>query len=739
MVVYNKVGDVMKKVELLVPVGNKDCLLAAIHNGADAVYLGGQKFGARAYADNFAKQELKDAIDLCHLYGVKIYVTVNTMLYNEEIVEVLDYLNFLYVNRVDAVIMQDIGLINLTRKYLPDLDIHVSTQVHNHNQPALEYFKQLGCPRVVLDRELSLNEIRQLKVDIEKEVFVYGALCICYSGNCLFSALNGGRSANRGMCVGSCRLPYKLVKEGKIINDGYLLSTKDLNTLPVIKQLLTSKIDALKIEGRMKSKEYVAGVTKTFRRLIDAFYNKENTELSYKEQRDLLKIYNREFTTGYLFEEKNIINSKFSNHQGIIIGKVIDVNKKKITIMLEDDLSQGDAIRFSKSKTGMYVNSLFNKEGLLVNSVLKGKICLVENKDHLKDNDLLGSVVLKTIDINLSNELSHYQEKKVKIKMAFKAHLGKDIILCVTDGVNNVIVKGLKPQKALNAPLGKDDVLRQLAKLGNTAFISQKIDIEMDDNLFINIKELNDLRRRATTQLVIARWGMAKPSKIINLKKRAEEVCHHSKISILVRNEEQLQVALKNNIDFIYITDENLYDKYKKLSNIYLRLERVNNCLKEYKNERLLCTEMGAICKYNKDNIIKSDYYLNIANDYSIEVLKELKVDTIGLSVECSVDQLQGICNKKDSEIIIYGTLECMIIKNNIFDIHNEKTYLLNHRNEQFPVIFDKGYTHIFNCTKVNLLDELDNLKGFGVYRLELFNEKRTEVQSIINKVKGML
>ena len=277
----------MKKTELLIPVGNKECLYAAINNGANAVYLAGKKFGARAYAENFDNEELINAIKLCHLYNVKIYVTVNTMIYNNEINEIMEYLKFLYINNVDAVIMQDNGLIELTRQTIPNLEIHASTQAHNHNEPAINHYKDIGCTRVVFDRESSLETINNIKTQIEKEVFVYGALCICYSGNCLFSALNGGRSANRGMCVGSCRLPYKLIKNNKEVDSGYLLSTKDLNTLNYLKDILDSNIDSLKIEGRMKSKEYVAAVTKTYRKLIDKYYNDEEMKLSEKEIKDL--------------------------------------------------------------------------------------------------------------------------------------------------------------------------------------------------------------------------------------------------------------------------------------------------------------------------------------------------------------------------------------------------------------------------------------------------------------------
>ena len=209
-------SEVMK--ELLSPVGNKECLYAAINNGADAIYLAGTNFGARKYAKNFTNEELKEAVDYAHLYGVKVYVTVNTIIYEEEIEELLKYIDYLYQIGVDALIMQDIGMISLVRQKYPNLEIHASTQMHNHNNEGITLLKELGIKKVVLDRELSLEEIKKINVDIEKEVFIHGALCNSYSGCCLFSSMNGGRSGNRGECVQSCRLPYKLIKNNSYIN-----------------------------------------------------------------------------------------------------------------------------------------------------------------------------------------------------------------------------------------------------------------------------------------------------------------------------------------------------------------------------------------------------------------------------------------------------------------------------------------------------------------------------------------
>lgn len=728
----------MKKVELLVPVGNKECLLAAIHNGADAVYLGGKRFGARAYSNNFDNDEMVEAIKLCHLYGVKIYVTVNTIIYNDEVNDVMEYINFLYINNVDAVIMQDIGLINLVRKNIPELEIHVSTQAHNHNEAGIKYFYDLGCTRVVFDRESSLEEIVSIDVPVEKEVFIYGALCICYSGNCLFSALNGGRSANRGMCVGSCRLPYKLLKNNKIEDSGYLLSTKDLNTTSKIKELLDANIDSLKIEGRMKGPEYVSMVTKVYRRLIDCYYNGEEPIITDEELKNLYKTYNREFTTGYLFNNESIINSKTSNHQGVKVGTVVSGTNKRIIIKLSDDIHQEDAIRIDGANMGMYLNTLYDKKGLLVSSVSKGSLCQIDNKDRILVKDYIGKDVLKTVDFLLNKELLNYEEKKIPVSMSFKGYVGNEMELTISDGINEVKVLGISPQEALKHGMDEERIKEQLAKLGSTPFALNDIKIDIDSNIFINIKDLNDIRRDATSKLELLRYGKKRSNVRIDVKDTVIKN-NNSLVSILVRNREQLDIALRNNIDYIYVTDKELYNEYKNNKNVYLRLDRVNITHEEYNNEKLLCTEFGSINKYIKNNNVRSDYYINAINDYTINTLKNMGCNSVTLSVELDIDKLKNIRNKADSEVIVYGTLECMVIKNDIFNSSNTVSYLINNKNEKYRIISDDKFTHVFNNECIDNIKYIDRLKGFGCFRIELLDENKFEVQSIINRIKDMI
>ena len=292
--------------ELLIPVGSMEALKYAVLNGADAVYLGGKRFGARAYAQNFDDETLKEALLFAHLYGVKVYVTVNTLIFERELQNVQDYLIFLESIHVDAVIVSDLGIISWLHQNLPNLNVHVSTQAHTFNADIIRFYKNLGVTRVVVDREMSLDEIKALPDILEIECFIHGALCVCYSGQCLFSYFKDGRSGNRGTCSQSCRMPYNLFKDGKKLEtDGkYLLSTKELNTSLHIDELLKSNITSFKVEGRMKSPLYVGFITRFYRRLFDG------EKITSKDRKDLKVMFNREFTDGYLFNEKNIMNQK---------------------------------------------------------------------------------------------------------------------------------------------------------------------------------------------------------------------------------------------------------------------------------------------------------------------------------------------------------------------------------------------------------------------------------------------
>ena len=740
----------MKKVELLSPVGNWEMLYQAIHNGADAVYLAGSNYGARKFARNFTAEELIEAIEYAHLYGVKVYVTVNTLIYEEEIEDVIEYLGFLHQNNADAVIMQDMGFIQVARRIYPNLEIHASTQCHNHNQEIVSLWKQLGITRVVFAREMSLEEIQNIDIEIEKEVFVYGALCVCYSGCCLFSSLNGGRSGNRGECVGSCRLPYQLVCNGKEIdvNGKYLLSTKELNTMDYVRKLMEAGIDSFKIEGRMKSPYYVGYVTRLYRMLIDKYYLGEETKLTKEEVNNLKKLFHRQFTKGYLFQDRDIMNIQSPNHLGIEIGRVIQVDKKQIMIKLtEDGLSQNDGIRFQKLGEGMMINRLYNQKKLLVNRVEKGNFCFLDNRFGVHRGD----VVLKTIDSKLLEELECIPYKKILVDMRVKCFFGEKLVLEIRDESHTITVYGEVVEKAIKREVTEEDIKRQLSKLGNTPFEIHHLEIEKDEGIFVNLKDLNDIRREAIDKLMNAR--MRKKALFVKNTLREDnfeiEEENNIYLNALVRNEDQLKCCLDNHINDIYVTDYSLYLKYKNYSNIYYRIKRVNLNYLEYTNERLLVGELGSVEKYHDNNTIVGDYYLNVTNHHSIEFLKKLGVRRVTLSVELNDNQIKNVMKKNyPVELIIYGRLELMVMKYcplkkclnycSKCKNHQDKFSLKDKTGKLYPMIREDCLTHIMANQNINKIDKIREFKKMGIhhYRLELFDEDYHEVNKIIKKLK---
>ncbi len=727
--------------ELLSPAGNMECLKSAVNNGADAVYLGGKHFGARAFAGNFTNEELKEATTYCHLYGVKIYITVNTIIYEDEVEDFIRYIDYLYQIGVDALIMQDIGMISLVKNKYPDLEIHASTQMHNHNNENIKLLKSLGVKRLVLDRELSLEEINALDDDLEKEVFIHGALCNCYSGCCLFSSLNGGRSANRGECVQSCRMPYKLIKNDKYLNTGcnYLLSTKELNTTSKFKDLVLSNITSFKIEGRMKSPAYVGYVTKVYRRLIDDILQGREPLITSEEEDTLKILFNREFTTGYLFKDK-VMNIISSNHQGLEIGKVIDITTKKIKIKLEKDLYQEDGIRFKESNLGMIVNMLYNDKELLINKANKGDIIYLDNKINLKKKD----IVIKTSSNYLEREILSNNSPKIPINIAVERQKDK-LVITFTDNKNNISKESIKIERSINRPTKEEEIKEKLSKLGNTPFIIDNINIEISDSDFVSMKDLNNARRLLVESIISKRIEVKRhninDNKEISFK---EERSKDYEISVLARTKEEIEASLDRNVNRIYL-DKELYEEYKQYPNVYLRLPRVNNTYPSNINN-VLVTELGGISKYTSSryNII-SDYYLNVINNYSINFLLNHNVKRVTLSPEINYYHLDNLIKDK-VELIIYGRLELMITKScPIKELDKcpcnkeDKYYLEDINKNRYPIIHNNCLTQIMHYKNINYLDNIDYYKKIGIksYRLELFDEDYNTTIKLIDKIRN--
>lgn len=754
----------MKVVELLAPAGNMECLKAAVNAGADAVYIGGKNFGARAFAPNFSDEELESAVKYCHLYDVKVHVTINTVIYDDEIDELINYITFLNNISVDAVIVQDLGVINIIRQKFKDLEIHASTQINTHNKETVKYLKELGVKRIVFARETSLDEIKKIDVDIEKEIFIHGALCVSYSGQCLFSELIGGRSGNRGLCAGPCRLNYKLMKDEKIVKTKgeYLLSNKDLCTIEHLDEILNSGVDSLKIEGRMKKYEYVYLIVSTYRKAIDNYYRYGETRIDKQDIENLKLAFNRDFTKGFILNEKNnnINNCYRPNHLGIEIGRVIGISNNKIKVRLSKDLTQGDGIRIlinEDDDIGFIANKIY-KNSLLIREAHKNDIIELDVRGRVQRD----SIIVKTSSVELEKDIERKmkKEKKVPIKMHFIGRIGKKLELIVMDNRNNIVktTSTLEAFKAERIPLTKPDIYTKLSRTNHTPFKLDIVDIALDKDLFIPIKEVNEIKRTALEQLEEIRIKnykkLSSGSKefIINDKFSKQEKDY---IKCLVRTDEQLKACIDKKIDYIYV-EEDLYNKYKdKYNNLILILPRINKTYKDYENTKILVRELGSLQKYkNKDNDIITDYTLNITNSSSIYLLNDSNVNTITLSLEMKDDQIKTMINKFNNkpnlEIVIYGNIEIMITKYCILNTHvnnntvcnvckdNSKYYLVDRKNEKYRILTDKLCNNIImSSKKINLIDKIDEYKNLGInnFRLQFLDESYDEVIDILNKL----
>lgn len=702
----------MKKVELLSPAGNMECLKSAIEAGCDAVYLGGKKFGARIYAGNFTDEEVIEGINYAHLYGVKVYVTINTIIYEREVDGFVDYVRFLHKNNVDAVIIQDLGMFDLLRKKFPNLEVHASTQMHIHNFEGASLIEKLGAKRVVMARETPLSVIKEIKekLNIEVEIFVHGALCVSYSGQCLASALIGPRSGNRGTCAQICRKKYDLYDESgnKLNDDKYLLSTKDLCLLEHLDDVISSGANSLKIEGRMKRPEYVYLVTKIYRKAIDNYYETGKLGITKEDITSLKKIFNRCFTKGFMLGEKNdcFTYSVRPNHKGIMVGTVLSKVKNELKIKLTGNLNVHDGVRIidDKEDKGLVINKMFIN-GKPISNAKPGDVISVRYDEFVKP----GSRVLLTTDYNQIKDINNsltLKTRKVPIDVYVEAKLGKPLKMKITDGINEVIKESDKvTQKALKIPTNKETIIKQVSKTGNTIYKADKFKINLDDNIFINIKDINDIRRSALEKLSKKRLYEI-PFKENDYYANVPNFDVKKEKSILVNNKIEYEKE-KNKYDTIYTTDKLLISDNKDI----LKLPRVINNYANY-DKKVLVGELGSLTKYKR---FDTDFSFNVVNSYTVAFLHEMGAEKVTLSHELTLNQIEKIIeayrkryNKNPNvEVISKAYVEAMICKFDLNKKYNiKKGYLVDEFKNSYKIVSNDDYMTIYNFEEKNIKDE---------------------------------
>ena len=784
--------DIIKP-ELLCPVGGKQQLIAAVENGADAVYLGGAEFNARIYADNFDSIEsIEEAVDYAHLRNVKVYVTLNTLVNDEEFDEAIEYATKLYQIGVDALIVQDLGLVDKISKEIPGFKIHISTQGTVYSKEGIKYFdKYNNIERVVLARELSLDEIREIikNTDKEIEVFVHGALCVCYSGQCKLSSQIGARSGNRGKCAQPCRLPYKLLEENenKTLNENYYLSTKDICTIDILPEIIKTGVHSLKIEGRMKSPEYVTAVTRIYRKYIDKCFETKEYIVDKEDKDVLLQVFNRgNFSEGYLISKDSSKLWCFAKpkHLGTYLGKVLsyDERKNNIDMKLEQDISIGDLIEVSNKELSSAVISFIRCRKDRVKIAKKGDIVTIGD---IKGKIDKGQKVYKITSKVLNEELKQYfsgksiKKNKLDIKVILKIDEKPEVEVStkIFNKKYTVSIKeGLKCERGIKKVLTKDDVKNQFGKTGDVPFVVNNIDVELKENVMTPMSNLNNVRRQAIDMLSkkiidsfkrkqISKVNKKKNNKILNIQGLNKD----TKLSLYIYkldNVDDMKVFGK--VDRVYIS---LEDMVKNKERILRNIDKEKICIylptvttkkyKEYIYENIeIIKEIGNLLITNIEHIemfknLDLNLYLNnsfnVFNKECLEALSKEKIKGINLSNELTLEQINNLELDKNIEIEVdtYGNQELMYSNfcvlnatKNCGKCKNGKHSLLDRKDKKFPVLFnDKQCTmQILNADKLFSEETIKSLNNKVDYmRLYMHDENAYQIEQVINTMKEIM
>ncbi len=787
--------------ELLAPAGEWESFVAAIQSGADAVYIGGTSFSARHYAANFGEAEIRKAVEYAHIRGAKLYVTVNTLLRENELPKAADYLKFLYDSGVDGIILQDLGLMTMARELLPDLALHGSTQMTIHNLNGLKFLEKFSLKRAILSRELPLEEIEDIvnSTSAEVEVFVHGALCFSYSGQCLISSLIGGRSGNRGRCAQPCRLQYALLDgDGDEIRlddvGSHLLSTRDLCLISHIPELIEAGVHSLKVEGRMKRPDYVATVIRIYREALDSYRaDPEGFSVDKGMLNALLKAFNRGFTTAYFLGRPGIdlMSHKRPNNRGVFLGRVekYDKNKKRVTLKLEDRLGVGDEVEIWITRGGRCTARIDDilkgdqkvqeaSEGERIGIFIDGKISLDDR-------------IFKVYDAHLAREAAEAYKSSKELKnipISMKVHVAKGLpfTLQITDDQRNMVTASslFLAEDAKKHPLTREVVGEHLLRLGNVPFKAEKVDVTIEGDIMVPFSEINEVRRRAIDLISQKRAEQGQPANIIDsvsFKENLEKFLSFSSfdksretplLSVAVENLEGVEAALYGGADLVYISsqtnvkdiEEGAFLCEDKGVPLIIRTPRVVRGKEFYDLDELfkrvkdgLATgvnvgDLGALYLALKMGLSTyTDFSLNVFNSATIRMLGEKSVEQVTLSLELSLAQLSALA-KPDGvrfEAVIHGRFPMIISEHSLLTalLDSERSRnrwfgLKDRKGFVFPVKEDEyGRTHIFNSVKTCMIQHIPELcsTNLDFVRIETWGETPSDIAELTSAYKENL
>lgn len=763
----------MRKIELLAPAGSIESLYAAVQSGADAVYMGGNKFSARAYASNFDDEKMAEAVRYCHIYGVKVHVTINTLLKDSEIEEAVDYAKFLYKIGVDALIVQDTGLAKRIMEELGDFEIHASTQMTVHNAEGAIFLKSLGFKRIVLSRELSLKEIGEVTGELathglETEMFIHGALCICYSGQCLMSSMIGGRSGNRGRCAQTCRLPYTLTEDSSgNEKKGYLLSPKDICTLDVLKEIYDTGVASLKIEGRMKRPEYVAGVVIAYRKALDVIYTGNAVLDLEKEEERVLQLFNRGGASkSYMFGNVGRDMMAYSNpkNTGLKLGRVDDgmLTRLMTGLSVKDGLSYGEE--------GFTVSKIV-KEGAEVSRAEKGETVKIFPQRYRK-----GDTLYKTSDSQLLDELeglcSQPYLRKIDVPVEVDFRVSRPVKVEFTyRGIRHEL-QGPEVQQALKKPLAEGKFIENMTKTQNTPF-NFIVKVSSFEEGFVPVSAINEIRRDILAEIDVIENSSAR-RKEKPAGKTAETHSQESRRSLpgrtmaVVCTMPQFRAAAELKagdiaVDLFNKKSDMDIDEAMKLNvegiGIYLKIP---NIIKEEfeavcsfinknltKVRGLVTGNLGIINRYQGKTSLIGDYKLNIFNSESLDFYNS-RIDLACLSVELNRSEIKDMIRRRSAQVLVYGKTELMVseycMTGSLFGNKSKdsacskpclrSSYTLKDRKGvRFKVETDRYCrSHIYNSVPINLIPNIEDLGRLGAkhFRLDFIDESYEETKNIL-------
>ncbi len=765
-----------------------ESVIAAINAGADAIYFGGIDFNARHSAKNLSRKQMCQITKISKQYKVKNYLVLNTLIKDSEWQDLIDSLNFYQTLNIDGLIVQDLGLIYLLQKYY-HFSLQTSTQMSVYGLEGVLFFEDLAFDRVVCSREMSLDQVSRIKeaTQIPLKLFIHGALCYAYSGQCLLSSAIGGRSGNRGRCAQPCRKSYQLLnKDNKLMEEGFLLSPKDLNTYNDLKAIIDSGVDALKIEGRMKTAEYVFAVTKAYRQRIDKIVD-ENTQVSSISQREIRQVFNRDFTSGHLMKDPNILNSQLGKNRGIKIGKVgnIQTNKSgyfKLPLILDPDvvIALGDGLSFGEDgKRGSRVDRIFSTSGQALETSAGQRQVSIPYKGAI-DSEML---VFRNLDRKLMDRLKKealapLALEKTEIKMTVEILKDQAVTVEISNGQKTMTYKSeIYPDKAKKNPLNEEMISKQFSRLGDTNFKLDALVIRCQPALFLAKSQLNSLRNESLK--AFETFGQeARPQ--IDLKEELKVFKNGvtaKRLSIEFANlpdDFQLEELIKKKqkaISYEWVFplkldghDDLAFEKVKKWRKrgnlVKLVLPRIMNdqmvkYLKLLRDDKKLEMSDGVIvsnyeglyCLKDRGLSLEANASFNVFNSLALKSLKKWGLEGAVVSLEL---EKEAVAKMAAGQILpltlgVYGYQEVMVSKKcllNCPDCSEEKSdascsktfegYLKDE--QKFPLRRDEmGLTHIYSESPLFLKDELFDLKGVSTLRIYHYNEKWPAFNEIVD------